>query len=967
MASTTRVGRVLVTAFVMVAFAASGYAGRNKLPTIAITSPSPDAVFAPGESILFQGTASDKEDGDLSASLEWSSDREGVLGTGGQVAAALTALGAHVITASVTDSGGATGSDSIPITITEPVDPLQITGVEVVQRYDGNNDPIPNRKYERVELLVTLDKVAATELYDPDPAHGGLDLSATFSGPGGTWTVPGFYDGTHWRIRFAPNAAGTWDYAVTAADPSGTSNTVESSFSCEDSPHPGWARIDGHWLRFTNGDAVAAVGHNNGWLYEVRDPDFATMAGDDLNLLSFWMVTPWAETEWMPSRTPIENAEQGIGEYNQAACTYLDAVVADAEGEDVYLLPTIWSHDQLCDQLSWGAPSWWQNAYQTLCSPADFYLTGSSEQWRYQRNFYRYLLARWGYSRAIVGWVGVCEVEGTDGYYAAYGGSESRVESWITEVRNYFAQNDAYRTNGAGEYPMAFTKTDYYGDWNDWGGAVFDQRAVDSYASQNNSVAVAQTLATETMAMWGTGKPAFHAEWGAPSRALQPAHLHNGIWAATASGAALTPLVWCDGYDFPTLTDPDVGDAMRAQLQILAQFLAARDYLGDPGLAPDSIGIDSPCRGWTLKKADRGFAWIQNTTGTINAQQITISGLVNGEYTVKWFDVWTSGTTVIQTDIVTVDTGALIVSAPTLGQADIACTFDRTPNNVPVALNDAFDTDEDIELNVAAPGVLANDTDADSQPLTAILVDAPASGSLVLDPAGSFTYTPDGDYNGIDSFTYQASDGIDLSNVATVTITVNSVNDPPVASFTYAANGLTCDVDASASSDPDGTIVSYEWDFGDGGVATGVLASHPYPAADTYTITLTVTDNGGATDSQQQPVTVSDTTAMHVLSVDVTVRRAGINYFGEAAVIVVDQNNDPVEGATVTVQWSDAVTGAAAGITDPLGEAVIASPKIKKVTPGSTTFTATVTDVAKAGATYNPAANVETEGSAVVQ
>ena len=60
---------------------------------------------------------------------------------------------------------------------------------------------------------------------------------------------------------------------------------------------------------------------------------------------------------------------------------------------------------------------------------------------------------------------------------------------------------------------------------------------------------------------------------------------------------------------------------------------------------------------------------------------------------------------------------------------------------------------------------------------------------------------------------------------------------------------FTCDFDGSLSSDPDGTIGSYAWDFGDGATATGETTSHTYAVADTYTVTLTVTDNKLATDS----------------------------------------------------------------------------------------------------------------------
>ncbi len=101
-------------------------------------------------------------------------------------------------------------------------------------------------------------------------------------------------------------------------------------------------------------------------------------------------------------------------------------------------------------------------------------------------------------------------------------------------------------------------------------------------------------------------------------------------------------------------------------------------------------------------------------------------------------------------------------------------------NHAPVAGNDAFTTNEDTVINAAAPGVLAGDSDADSDLLTALLVTAPAHGTLVLNANGSFAYTPAANYNGTDSFTYKVTDGQVDSNIASVQLTINAVNDAPV-------------------------------------------------------------------------------------------------------------------------------------------------------------------------------------------
>ena len=105
-------------------------------------------------------------------------------------------------------------------------------------------------------------------------------------------------------------------------------------------------------------------------------------------------------------------------------------------------------------------------------------------------------------------------------------------------------------------------------------------------------------------------------------------------------------------------------------------------------------------------------------------------------------------------------------------------TLDTAP---PVAANDSYSTAEDTPLVIAAAGVMTNDTDVDSQRLTASLVAGPAHGTLTLDANGGFTYAPTHNYNGTDSFTYKVNDGTADSNIATVALTVTAVNDAPIA------------------------------------------------------------------------------------------------------------------------------------------------------------------------------------------
>ena len=99
-----------------------------------------------------------------------------------------------------------------------------------------------------------------------------------------------------------------------------------------------------------------------------------------------------------------------------------------------------------------------------------------------------------------------------------------------------------------------------------------------------------------------------------------------------------------------------------------------------------------------------------------------------------------------------------------------------------MAHNDSYALGEDGFLNIAAPsGVLANDTDADGDLITARLVSGPAHGALSLNRDGTLAYTPDPDFHGTDTFTYRANDGTTDGNLATVSIIVDPVNDPPTA------------------------------------------------------------------------------------------------------------------------------------------------------------------------------------------
>lgn len=110
--------------------------------------------------------------------------------------------------------------------------------------------------------------------------------------------------------------------------------------------------------------------------------------------------------------------------------------------------------------------------------------------------------------------------------------------------------------------------------------------------------------------------------------------------------------------------------------------------------------------------------------------------------------------------------------------------------------------------------------------------------------------------------------GSTASVTQTVTVTAPPANRPPTAAFTSTVANLAAAFDAAGSTDPDGAISGYAWDFGDGGSGTGASVSHSYAAAGSYQVTLTVTDDAGATGQLTRTVTVTAPPADTVLAAD---------------------------------------------------------------------------------------------------
>ncbi|MCD6706869.1 MAG: Ig-like domain-containing protein [Thiobacillus sp.] len=247
----------------------------------------------------------------------------------------------------------------------------------------------------------------------------------------------------------------------------------------------------------------------------------------------------------------------------------------------------------------------------------------------------------------------------------------------------------------------------------------------------------------------------------------------------------------------------------------------------------------------------------------------------------------------------------------------------------PSASPDAYVTDEDTQLSVAAPGVLANDAAFTADPATtAQWHSGPSHGTLNLATDGSFTYLPTPNYNGSDSFAYQAVSGGEPSLPTTVSLTVNPLNDPPVAAdnaysvtagdtLNVAAPGILgndSDIDGDTLSAVNHSVLAGLTPSADGGFSYNATAagefSFTYQASDgnatsdPATVTITVT----AVVANVAPVAVNDTfsVARNATNVPLNVLANDTDADGNLDPTTVTIVVNPNKGGSVNV---DPVTG----------------------------------------------------------
>jgi VCBS repeat-containing protein len=260
-----------------------------------------------------------------------------------------------------------------------------------------------------------------------------------------------------------------------------------------------------------------------------------------------------------------------------------------------------------------------------------------------------------------------------------------------------------------------------------------------------------------------------------------------------------------------------------------------------------------------------------------------------------------------------------------------ASIFVAPVNDAPIARSDNYLVNEDTIRNVsAAKGLLENDIDVDGDGLTAMLVTGPTHGTLTLLSNGSFTYTPNANYFGNDSFVYRLNDGFAWSTSALVVLTILSANDAPavtVASGVALLEGAALNLMGSFNDPDAGDSWSATVDYGDGsGAQTLVLngstfrLNHLYLESGTYVATIKVMDRDEATGIATLTITVQNLPATVNAGADKSTTEGALVTIAATLVDV-----GALDTHSALIDWGDGTTPTTVGVNETTGVGSLAA------------------------------------------
>ena len=511
---------------------------------------------------------------------------------------------------------------------------FNVFGIPEFQWIRNNKDTVG--LYDKFEATFWLD----AEFENPfDPED--INIMATFTAPSGKkWEIPAFYSSVTsrswlsrfaWLVRFSADEPGKWSYVIHAEDRNGEATSETMNFYVIESPYHGPIRISSNrrYLEYNDGTPFYGVGMwvNNREEEAVMDE----LKSYGVNYISYVM-------------TPLETWASGMGRYDQELCSLVDKLLNILEERDMQLALNFWFHSYLSETV-WGGGNvrWFTNPYQTVTECKDFYR--SEEAWEYQEKLYRYMIARWGYSRSLAIWFIVDEVNGTDGWAS---GDSLQAGVWVKKVHDYFKANDPW------QHPTTGTRSGGSREWWQQAYEVLDLPGREIYEAQgfpiNNTGHIDKddthpltysyrNYHGQVNKLWnGFEKPCIIPETGWDHTFYEmsmPGYLaqyHNAIWVSLASGSCMSPFWWAYSN---SLNDNVVTNQMLNYRNFTDQIPFSK--LTNP--TPVEIN-NSEGDAYAIKSDQITFGWAVNADTDMSGKTITLPELGRGTYSLKLYLTW---------------------------------------------------------------------------------------------------------------------------------------------------------------------------------------------------------------------------------------------------------------------------------------------------------------------------------------
>jgi hypothetical protein len=429
-----------------------------------------------------------------------------------------------------------------------------------------NSIAVLNSTVERYgKFEATLDLAATfTNPYDYDQ----IVVSATFTSPGGqTKTVDGFFMQDFvlnettgnltpagpggFRVRFSPNETGQWNYSMTVMDVNGTSTPVTGSFQCNAANTPanhGFIRTNPtNYLNFDDGNQYIAIGENIAWQNSNAYLNYKSWLGKLIqnggNFFRLWHAHWGLGIEWKTG-----NGYEGLRRYHQRNSFYQDWMYDFCAENGVYIMLALQHHGPVSTQVN---PNWNDSPYNVAnggpCQNTLEFFT-NQEARDHTRNRYRYIVARWGYSRAILCWELFNEVHWTDGFQLQ--STKDKVAAWHYQMAVYL------KTIDPNSHLVTTSYGDDFTDPNVWSHEFIDFTQTHFYINTPN---LERALANGNRAFLDEfEKPTLNGEFGLGGSASlantdpDGIHIHNCLWGGLFSGGLGTAMTWWwDNYIHP--------------------------------------------------------------------------------------------------------------------------------------------------------------------------------------------------------------------------------------------------------------------------------------------------------------------------------------------------------------------------------------------------------------------------------